>query len=115
MPKSSHVPEIEFIAIIATLMALVALAINMILPAFAVMTTDFELSTSTQIGLVVSLLYVGLAVGQITFGALSDSIGRKPAMNAGLMIFVAGAALSWGGQHSKSSLQVRSSKAYPSS
>lgn len=96
MPKSSHVPEIEFIALIATLMALVALAINMILPAFAVMTTDFELSTSTQIGLVVSLLYVGLAVGQITFGALSDSIGRKPAMNAGLMIFVAGAALSWG-------------------
>lgn len=76
-------------------MALVALAINMILPAFDDMTQHFGLATPTQIGLAVSLLYVGLAVGQIIFGALSDSTGRKVAMNIGLGVFITGVAISW--------------------
>lgn len=95
MLGSSRISNLEFIALIAMLMALVALAINMILPAFDDITQHFGLSTSTQIGLAVSLLYVGLAVGQIIFGALSDSTGRKNAMNIGLGIFVVGAATSW--------------------
>lgn len=95
MLGSPRISNLEFIALIAALMALVALAINMILPAFDDITQHFELSTSTLIGLAVSLLYVGLAVGQIIFGALSDSTGRKNAMNIGLGVFVVGAAISW--------------------
>ncbi|KKJ77056.1 hypothetical protein WH95_08190 [Kiloniella litopenaei] len=87
--------EIEFIILIATLMAIVAMAINMILPAFADITRHFGLDTPTQVGLTVSLLYVGLAFGQITFGAISDNLGRKPAMLAGLGIFVVGTLVSW--------------------
>jgi DHA1 family bicyclomycin/chloramphenicol resistance-like MFS transporter len=85
----------EFIAMIAALMALVALAINMILPAYADMTDHFKLNTQTQVGLAVSLLYAGLAVGQVSFGVLSDMTGRKPAMNAGLGIFIFGTVISW--------------------
>jgi len=92
---SIRISDIEFIALIALLMALVALAINMILPAYADMTQHFGLKTPTRIGLAVSLLYAGLAVGQIVFGALSDSAGRKPAMMIGLGIFVLGTLLSW--------------------
>lgn len=95
MLKPSRIANLEFIALIAMLMALVALAINMILPAFDDITQHFGLSTPTQIGLAVSLLYVGLAVGQIIFGALSDSTGRKMAMNVGLGVFIVGAAISW--------------------
>lgn len=98
MPSTSKISDLEFIALIAMLMALVALAINMILPAFADMTQHFGLATPTRIGLAVSLLYVGLAVGQIIFGALSDSAGRKATMNIGLGIFILGAGVSWAAQ-----------------
>ncbi|MEJ2411229.1 MAG: multidrug effflux MFS transporter [Novosphingobium sp.] len=92
---STDISNIEFVALIASLMALVALAINMILPAYAAMTQHFGLTTPTRIGLAVSLLYAGLAAGQIIFGTLSDSIGRKPAMMTGLGIFILGTLLSW--------------------
>jgi DHA1 family bicyclomycin/chloramphenicol resistance-like MFS transporter len=84
----------EFIAQLASLMALVALSINTILPAFSEMMREFGLSRASIAGLTVSLLYVGLSFGQIVFGAASDSIGRKPAMLIGLGVFAAGSLLS---------------------
>lgn len=95
MRHAKGVSSLEFVSLNAMLMALVALAINMILPAFSHMTGDFDLPNSNRIGLAVSLLYVGLAFGQIIFGAWSDSVGRKRSLNFGLLIFLAGALLSY--------------------
>jgi len=39
------------------------------------------------------MLFIGLAVGQILFGTLSDSVGRKPAIYAGFIIFLIGSLL----------------------
>jgi DHA1 family bicyclomycin/chloramphenicol resistance-like MFS transporter len=44
--------------------------------------------------LIVSFLFLGLAVGQIAYGPVSDSIGRKPAIYAGYTLFIAGCLLS---------------------
>lgn len=85
----------EFIGLIAMLMALVAFAINMILPAFKDMTQDLGLSNQTSIQLSVSLLYLGLAAGQVFYGALSDSIGRKKSLYIGLLLFVLGCLVSF--------------------
>ena len=95
MSRAKEISGWEFIALNAMLMALVALAINMILPAFSHMTGDFDLPDPNRIGLAVSLLYIGLAFGQILFGAWSDCIGRKPSLTIGLLIFLAGAVLSY--------------------
>lgn len=84
----------EFLVIIALLMATSVLAINMILPAFDQITRHFNLPDTAQVGLTVSLLYAGLAFGQMVFGPLSDSIGRKGALTIGIGLFLAGCALS---------------------
>ena len=44
--------------------------------------------------LVVTALFLGLGFGQLLFGPLSDCIGRKPAICAGLALFMAGCIVS---------------------
>ncbi len=84
----------EFVALIALTMALVAFAINMILPALQQIGKDLALGDPNDVQLIVSLLYLGLAIGQLLFGPLSDSIGRKPSMLFGLIVFATGCLIS---------------------
>jgi DHA1 family bicyclomycin/chloramphenicol resistance-like MFS transporter len=84
----------EFILLMAMTMSLVALSIDMMLPAFPAMTVDLQVSSANDIQLVISLMFIGLAIGQPFYGPLSDSIGRKPAMYAGFVILVIGSLIS---------------------
>ncbi len=60
---------------------------DMYLPVLPQMADIFRCSASTaQFGLTMSL--VGLAVGQLFFGPLSDKYGRKPLLLASLFLFV---------------------------
>ncbi len=95
LTKKPEISDAEFICLNAMLMALVAISVNMILPAFQNMTANFGLPDQNMIGLSVTLLFGGLAVGQMVFGPLSDSFGRKSAMNFGLALFIAGTAISY--------------------
>lgn len=91
----SKISEGEFIALIAMLMALAAFGVNMILPAFREMTTDLQLQNENSIQLTVSLLYLGMAVGQVFYGALSDNKGRKVSLAFGLLLFAMGCLVSF--------------------
>lgn len=42
----------------------------------------------------ISLYIIGLAVGQLIYGPISDALGRRPALLAGLALYLAGSALS---------------------
>lgn len=83
-------PFAEFIALMAIMMSLVALSIDAILPALGLVEATFEDATPKNVQLVVALLLLGLGVGQIFFGPLSDSFGRKPIVYAGYLVFVIG-------------------------
>ena len=77
----------------ATLTALAAMSIDMVLPALPAIGASLGVERSNDNQLVVSLLFLGFGVGQLFYGPLSDSVGRKPAAFAGLMLFSAGCVL----------------------
>ncbi len=84
----------EFVALIALLISLVALAIDAMLPALPQIGEDLGVARRNDVQYVVSSLFLGLSLGQVIFGPLSDRIGRKPAIYLGLGIFMAGCLMS---------------------
>ncbi|MBL4576330.1 MAG: multidrug effflux MFS transporter, partial [Opitutaceae bacterium] len=84
----------EFVALMAFMMALVALSIDAILPALPDMGRDLQVAEPNDSQLVISLLFLGLAFGQIFYGPLSDSAGRKPAVYLGFLIYIIGCFIS---------------------
>ena len=73
---------------------MVALSIDAMLPALPVIAGDLDVSRLNDSQYVITLFFAGMAGGQIFFGPLSDSIGRRPAIVAGLLLFAAGCLLS---------------------
>ena len=80
----------EFVALIALLMSLVALAIDAMLPALPAIGGDLGAPRPNDVQYVITSLFLGLGLGQMLFGPLSDSIGRKPAIHVGLALFMVG-------------------------
>lgn len=80
----------EFTAFVAILMSIVALSIDALLPAFGVISSELNVTDSNQIQLVVSVLFIGLAMGQLVCGPLSDAFGRKPVLYVSLGIYFVG-------------------------
>lgn len=78
----------------AMLMSLVALSIDAMLPALGEIGRDLGIERDNDVQLVVTLIFVGIAVGQLVYGPVSDSTGRKPALLAGLGLFMVGCLLS---------------------
>lgn len=64
------------------------------LPLIPRLAVDFGVSTA-QAGLLVTLFGVGIALGQLAGGLLSDRFGRKPVMLAALGVVVAVEAATW--------------------
>jgi DHA1 family bicyclomycin/chloramphenicol resistance-like MFS transporter len=79
--------KIEFVAIMALLMSLVALSIDGILPALAVIGNDLGVASTKDHQLLITMIFLGLGFGQLIFGPLSDSFGRKPIIYVGFLVF----------------------------
>jgi DHA1 family bicyclomycin/chloramphenicol resistance-like MFS transporter len=89
----AHRGGVEFVLLMAAMMSLVALCIDVMLPAFPWIAADLDVAAANDVQLVVATMFLGLAVGQPFYGPLSDSIGRKPAMHAGFALLAAGTLL----------------------
>jgi len=89
----SRLGQIEFTALVSMIMAVTALAIDMMLPAFGVMKPDFGLTeNSNALAPIITFFLIGLALGQLIWGPLSDALGRKPILYAGVAVYI-GAAI----------------------
>ncbi len=84
----------EFVGLMAMMLSLTALAIDAMLPALPVIGNDLGVLEPNDNQLIISTLFLGLAIGQLFYGPLSDNIGRKPAVYLGLSIFGIGCLFS---------------------
>ena len=67
----------EFVALVAAMFSLVALSIDAMLPALGEIATDMGVGGTNQAQLVVVVMLFGLGVGQLFYGPISDSYGRR--------------------------------------
>ncbi|MES2033446.1 MAG: multidrug effflux MFS transporter [Pseudomonadota bacterium] len=78
----------QFVALVAALMAVNALAIDSMLPALPQIGQAFGVADPNQNQLILTAYLLGFGVAQLTYGVLADRYGRKPVMLAGLAIYV---------------------------
>lgn len=92
-PARSPLSPREFVGLMATCMAMAALSIDLMLPAFPDIRRDFGLAAdSTETSWIVTAFFLGLAGGQLFYGPLSDRFGRKPLLYVGLTIMAVSSA-----------------------
>lgn len=75
------------------MMSLVALSIDSVLPALGVISLDLGVANPNDRQLVVSIIFLGTAFGQLFLGPLSDTTGRKIAVYVGFSLFLAGSVV----------------------
>ena len=72
----------------ACLMSIVALSIDTILPALQPIGSSVGTKTPNENQLLITMIFLGLGFGQLIFGPISDSFGRKPVVYIGFGVFV---------------------------
>lgn len=87
MLKSKSTP-FEFIALMASLMSIVALAIDALLPALEYIGFSIGTTEAVDNQLLITMIFLGLGLGPLFFGPISDSLGRKPIVYMGFGIFI---------------------------
>src|ERR1043165_9863487 len=102
MPHASALPEInsmsahftrvlsrpEFIGLVAALMALNALAIDVMLPALPYMGEALGVTNVNERQLVVSAYMIGFGAAQLVFGPVTDRFGRRAPLFFGIALCV---------------------------
>jgi DHA1 family bicyclomycin/chloramphenicol resistance-like MFS transporter len=75
------------ILILGALSTVTPFAIDMYLPAFSEIATEFG-TTPARISLSITSYFIGVAIGQMIYGPLLDRFGRKRPLYVGLAIFL---------------------------
>jgi DHA1 family bicyclomycin/chloramphenicol resistance-like MFS transporter len=78
----------EFVALIAMMMALNALAIDAMLPALPAIGDALGVASENGRQWVITAYLLGFGVAQILYGPLADRFGRKPVLMIGLALYI---------------------------
>ncbi|EIE52295.1 Bcr/CflA subfamily drug resistance transporter [Citreicella sp. 357] len=79
----------EFVALLATLFATIAFSIDAMLPALPQIGAELTPEDVNRAQLVVTSFVLGMGIGTLFTGPLSDTFGRKPVILGGAAIYIA--------------------------
>jgi MFS transporter, DHA1 family, multidrug resistance protein len=85
--SSEERPSARFVLTLGALIAIGPLTIDTYLAAFPSITTDLE-TTSSAVQLTLTGTLIGLAVGQLLIGPISDALGRRRPLVTGIAVHV---------------------------
>ena len=86
--SAAALPRIEFIALIAALMALNALAIDVMLPALPDMGATLGIPTENERQYILTVYMLGFGISQLVYGPLTDRFGRRSPLLIGMVIYL---------------------------
>lgn len=84
--------NVRLVAILGTLGTFAPLSIDMYLPALPAIAQEFD-ATAAQVQLTLSACLLGLALGQVIAGPLSDSLGRRRPLIVGIAVYAVASLL----------------------
>lgn len=90
-PKIGH---IELVGFIAAIMAVNALAIDMMLPALGIIGDELNAPSDNDRQLIIFAFVLGNGIAQLFFGPLVDRFGRRRILLLAMMAYLAGSLLS---------------------
>jgi len=85
----------EFVALMGMMFATVAFSIDAMLPAMSEIARELTPDAPNRAQLIVTSFVLGMGLGTLFTGPLSDTFGRKPVILGGAVIYVIGAGLAW--------------------
>jgi DHA1 family bicyclomycin/chloramphenicol resistance-like MFS transporter len=90
---SGHEAPVEFVVLLALMTSIIAFSTDAMLPALPQIGAELGVGNVNDRQLVVIVLFIGLALAQIVYGPVSDTLGRKPAAYCGFAIFIVGSLM----------------------
>ncbi len=93
MQNKTKSSQLEFVALMAALMSVVALAIDAVLPALDIIGIAIGTKNSLDNQLLITMMFLGLGMGPLFFGPISDAVGRKPVVYVGFAVFLVASML----------------------
>lgn len=83
----SPIPMGEFVALVASIMALTALGIDSMLPALPAISDQLGVTQANDRQYVITAFMLGFAVAQLFHGPLADRFGRRPVLVVALSLY----------------------------
>ena len=93
-----RLPTFEFVALMAMLFATIAFSIDAMLPALPAIGEELTPNNLNRAQLIITSFVLGMGVGTLFVGPLSDAFGRKTVLMIGVIAYVVAAGLAWRAQ-----------------
>ena len=75
----------EFVVLVAAMMSTQAIAVDAMLPALPTIVSELQVANANHGQWVVTAYLIGVGIGQLFWGLLSDRFGRRPVLLIGLV------------------------------
>ncbi|MWD29800.1 Bcr/CflA family efflux MFS transporter [Aquicoccus sp. SCR17] len=92
---SARISRVEFVAMMAMSFATIAITIDAMLPAVPEITETLSPNEPNKVQLIITLFMLGMGLGTLFVGPISDAVGRKPVILGGAALYIASALVAW--------------------